>query len=335
MSSTTQPDTQRALPPELIYHVIESVLPSNPRALIPPSHISTKTLLSLTRVSRDTYGLATRLLRERCMYVDTSQRLAQLLLCFPRSVPSLPPVLSLRNITSLYLAPFGDKLDNQPTAVWVRELFCEVCCTLRRLVVDMPFQSLDFLNDHLNVRKTLREGFERLDKLEEFVCLGDYPLLSLPDAPTDVWGLWPDLKRLTIFRAPVDNHWLWWYIATQPKLEHVILARSLNVEATNIKEEYFHKLPRDDARLDREIKITLLDAAFVWRGVKTQRWKEFDPKERMTIELYDVPTSFYGDEKPRELVTSWVRRGALNGTLWDWEGEVVKESMSLDLANAG
>ncbi|KAF4453855.1 hypothetical protein F53441_3541 [Fusarium austroafricanum] len=326
MSSETPSDIQRALPPELLYHIIESVLPSNPRALIPPSHISTKTLLSLTRVSRDTYKLASRLLRERCLYIDTSQRLAQLLLCLPHSVPSLPLVLSLRNITSLYLAPFGDKLDDQPTAFWVRELFCEICGTLRRLIVDMPFQSLDPLDDHLDVRRTLREGFERLDKLEEFVCLGDYPALSLHDAPTDVWGLWPDLKRMTIFGAPVDNHWLWWYIASHHKLEHVILARPVNVEAGNIKEEYFHKLPRDDERLDRDIKITLLDAAFVWRGVKTSRWKEFDPKGRMIVELYDVPTSFYGDETPRELVIAWVRRGALNWGLWNWEGEVVKET---------
>lgn len=328
--SSTQLDVQRALPTELLYHVIEAVLPSNPRALIPPSHISTKTLLSLTRVSRDTYGLASRLLRERCLYIDTSRRLAQLLLCIPRLVPSLPPVMSLRNITSLYLAPFGDKLDDLPTAIWVRELFCEICSTLRRLVVSMPFESLELLDDHLDMRRVLREGFERLEKLEEFVCLGDYPVLSIQDAPTEVWGLWPNLKHLTIFGAPVDNHWLWWYIASQRNLEHVILARSLGVEATNIKEEYFHKLPRDDMRLDRNIKITLLDAAFVWRGVKTSRWKEYDPKGRMTVELYDVPTSFYGDETPRELVTTWVKRGALDGSLWDWKGDTVKETTTND-----
>ncbi|KAM6537071.1 hypothetical protein FALCPG4_003027 [Fusarium falciforme] len=320
------PASMRVLPTELLYHIIESVLPSNPRALIPPSHISTKTLLALTRVSRDTYRLATRLLRERCLYIDTDRRLADLLLCVPRLVPSLPPVLSLRNITSLYLAPFGESLDDQPTAIWVRELFCEVCETLRRLVVLMPFQSLDPLDDHLSIRRTLREGFERLHRLQEFVCLGDYPALSVPDSPTDVWRLWPDLERLTLFGAPVDSHWLWWDIATLPKLQHVILARSLNVEATNIKDEYFHKLPRDDAKLDRDIKIVLLDAGFVWRGVKTDRWKQIDPKKRMTVELYDVPTSFYGDEMPRELVTTWVRRGALDGSLWDWQGTVVEES---------
>lgn len=272
---------------------------------------------------RDTYGLATKLLRQRCIYIDSGPRLAKLLLCVPRLVPTLQPVLSLRNITSLYLAPFGKSLDDLPTAIWVRELFCEVSESLKRLVVLMPFQSLDPLDDHLNVRRSLRNGFEQLHGLEEFVCLGDYPALSFPENPTDVWRLWPELRRLTLFGAPMNNHWLWWDIATLPKLQHVVFARSLHVETTNIKDEYFHKLPRDDVHLDREIKIVLLDAAFVWRDVQTTRWKEIDPKGRMTVEVYDVPTPFYGDEMPGELVTTWVRRGALDGSLWEWKGDVV------------
>lgn len=242
----------------------------------------------------------------------------------PRFVPSLPPILSLRNITSLYLEPFKGKLDDQPTAICVRELFCEVCESLRRLVVHIPFQSLDPLDDHLNVRRTLREGFERLHGLEEFICLGDYPALSVSDGPTDIWRLWPDLQRLTLFGAPVDSHWLWWDIATLSRLQHVILARPSHVEGVNIKDEYFHKLPRDDVRLDRDIRVMLMDVASSWRAIGTSRWKQIDPKERMTVEQYGVPTSYYGDETPHELVTSWVRRGALDGSLWDWHGDVVK-----------
>lgn len=312
------------LPPELLFHVIECVLPSNPNTLVPPSHPATKTLLAWARVCRDTYGLATKLLRQRCMYIDSGTRLAELVVCVPRLVPTLRPVLPLRNITSLYVAPFGESLNDLSTASCVRELFCEVSESLKRLVVLMPFQSLDLPDDRLNVRRTLRDGFEQLHKLEEFVCLGDYPALSVPGNSTDVWRLWPELKRLTLFGTPVNSHWLWWDIATLPKLQHVVLARSTHVSSTNIKDEYFHKLPRDDARLDRGIKIVLLDAAFVWRDVQTTRWKEIDPKGRMTVEVYDVPTPFYGDELPGELVTTWVKRGALDGSLWEWRGEVVK-----------
>ncbi|RGP65316.1 hypothetical protein FLONG3_9292 [Fusarium longipes] len=314
-SSPTRRGTQLTLP-ELHYHIIEAVLPSNPRTIIPPWHISTKTLVSLTRVSRSTRKVAMRLLLERCPYVDTSRRL-ELLLCVPR--------LYLTNITSLYLTPFGNKLNDLPKARLVRKLFFAVRRTLRRLVIDMPSELVD---DHMNVRRILGQGFERLTKLHEFVCLGDYPVLSIQEAPTKVWDVWPDLRRLVIFGAPINNHRLWWHIATRHNLEQVILARPLAVEATNIKEEFFNKLPRDDKRLDRDIKITLLDAAFVCRKVNTWRWKEYDPEGRITVEVYDVPTSFYGDETPEELVAAWVRRGALNGNLWDWEGEVVEDTMT-------
>ncbi|CAG9971204.1 unnamed protein product [Clonostachys byssicola] len=313
---------QPRLPPELLHHVVESVLPSNTRALIPTTHPSAKTLLALTRVSRVTYLAASKLLRQRCLYIDSSRRLSDMLLCMDRFVPRLPPTLSLRCITSLYLAPFpASSLDDQPTAIWVRELFCEVCETLRRLVVDMPFETLDPLDDHLNVRRTLREGFEQLGRLEEFACLGQYPALSVPDAHTDVWRLWPDLRRLVLFNVPADSHWLWWDVATLPRLAHVVLARPRRLGTVNIKDEYFHKLPRDDARLEREIKIVLMDTAEDLPTVTCARWEEIDPRGRMTVEQIHVPTSFYGDETASELVTAWVRRGALEGTIWDWAGE--------------
>jgi hypothetical protein len=309
-----------SLPPELLLLIIEAVMPPNPHLLFPASNITTRTLLALTRVSRVTYAQATRLLRQRCMFVDSSRRLANILICMPRLVPSLPSVLSLRHITTLYLAPFNDTLDDQPTAKWVRELFCEVSETLRRLVVHMPFGSLDPLDDHLNVRRTLRDGFEQLQKLEEFTCVEEYPMLSVPNAHTDVWRLWPELKRLVLFGVPMDSHWLWWDIATLPKLEYVVLARPLRLDAVNIKHEYFHKLPREDVRLKRNIKVVLMDLAYDLGTVKTEKWKEIDPEEKMEVEAFEVPISFYMDDSPLEVVTQWARRAALDGSIWKLDG---------------
>ncbi|PHH85211.1 hypothetical protein CDD83_754 [Cordyceps sp. RAO-2017] len=308
------------LPTELILHIVECVLPANPRALLPASHAATKTLLALTRVSRATYQHASKLLRQRCLYLDSNRRLADVLVCMSRFVPTLPPTLPLRHVTSLYLAPFASSLDELATAVRTRELLCEVSETLRRLVVKIPFGSLDPLDDHLNVRRTLRHGFEQLTGLEEFACLGEYPALSVPDAHTDVWRLWPNLRRLVLFGVPLNSHWLWWDIATLPELQHVVLARPQHVEVTNIKDEYFHKLPRQDPRLGRKIKVMLLDAAYEIADLDTTRWREIDPSGNMTVEVYEVPVSFYGDETAQELVTSWVKRGALEGTLWTWSG---------------
>lgn len=316
-----------ALPPELLLLVVDAVLPPNPLQLLPASHPATKTLLALTRTSRATYARATRLLRERCMVVDSARRLAAVLLCVPRLVPALPPVLSLRHMTALYLAPFeaSSLADAPTTAAQVRELLREVCETLRRLVVQMPFGSLDPLDDgHLGVRRTLREGFEQLHRLEEFACLGSYPALSVPEGNTDVWRLWPALRRLVLFGVPMDSHWLWWDIATLPLLEHVVLARPNGLDAVNIKDEYFHKLPRGDARLGREIKVVLMDLAYDLGAVRTERWGEIDPEERMTVEVFEVPLPFYGDETPLELVTEWARRGALDGSVWRLDGTRVR-----------
>lgn len=323
-STTTQ---LANLPPELLFHIVDCVVPANPSILMPASHTSTKTLLSLMRASRATYAQASKLLRQRCVYVDSSRKLARLLLCMPgmAASPTLPPTLSLRHVTSLFLAPFGPSLDDLPTAEWVRELLCSVAEALRRLVIQMPFSSLDALDDHLNVRRSLRDGFERLIHLEEFICLEEFPALSSPDSHPNgnIWHSWPKLRRMVLFNPPLGNHRLWWDIATLSSLQHVVLATPRNLDSTNIKEEYFDQLPRDDPRLARLMRLVLLDAAYAIHGVATARWPAIDPDGVLSVETYEVPMPFYGDETPHELVTSWVKRGALDGSLWEWTGDKV------------
>ncbi|UKZ63197.1 uncharacterized protein TrAtP1_004427 [Trichoderma atroviride] len=312
-----------SLPPELLLLIVDAVMPPNPHLLFPASNSTTRTLLALTKVSRATHAQATRLLRKRCMFVDSSRRLADVLLCMPRLVPSLPPVLSLRHISELYIAPFRDTLDDLPTAQWVRELFCEVSGTLRRLVVQMPFASLHAMDDHLSVRQTLREGFEKLHRLEEFTCLEEYPMAAFSTDETNVWRWWPELKRMVLFGAPLDDPRLWSDIAALPRLEHVVLARPMHLDAVNIKAEYFQKLPADDVRRTRDIKIVLMDLAYELGTVRTERWQEIDPEEDMTVEAFEVPLSFYMDDSPLEVVSQWARRSALDGSIWNLDGERV------------
>ncbi|KAM0514857.1 hypothetical protein ACHAPE_006533 [Trichoderma viride] len=311
------------LPPELLLLIVDAVMPPNPHLLFPASNSTTRTLLALTKVSRATHAQATRLLRERCMFVDSSRRLADILRCMPRLVPSLPPVLSLRHISALYIAPFRDTLDDLPTAQWVRELFCEVSGTLRRLVVQMPFASLHPMDDHLSVRQTLREGFEKLLKLEEFTCLEEYPMSTFSTYETNVWRWWPELKRMVLFSAPLDNARLWEDIAALPELEHVVLARPDHLDAVNIKDEYFQKLPSDDMRRRRDIKVVLMDLAYELGTVRTEKWQEIDPEENMTVEAFEVPLSFYMDDSPLEIVSQWARRSALDGSIWELDGQRV------------
>lgn len=330
-----RPSSLPVLPPEIIQLIVESVLPSNPRVILPTSHSAARTLLALTRVSRVTYKLASKLLRQRCLYIDSARRLRAVMKCMDRFVPTLPATMSLRNVTSLYLEPFEASLNEPATAVLVSELLCQVSVTLRRLVVKMPFRSLDQPDDRSNVRRILRQGFEQLVNLEEFVCLGEYPTLSLnvPEAHTDVWRLWPDLSRLVLFDVPADSHWLWWDIATLPQLQHVVLAHPVAIDGVNIKDEYFHKLPPGDPALQRDIRVVVMSVSLEMYTLNVQDWERIDPKDRMTVERYEVPMPFYGDESPRELVTGWVKRGALDGTLWEWKGDRVRSAAEQKAVN--
>ncbi|KAG7084807.1 alcohol dehydrogenase GroES-like domain-containing protein [Colletotrichum scovillei] len=278
------------------------------------------------RVSRSTYDFSTRLLRKRCMHIDSTSRLSLLLLSlFSPSPRSLPPTLSLKCITSLYLSPFGKSLDDKPTAMWVRELFCEVCDTLKRLIVDMPFGTLSGYDDHLDVRPTLTDGFQRLSKLEELICLRDYPALTFMQQTFTVncWSLWPNLRRVVLFNAPMSSHWLWYDIANTAQLEQVVLARPLVPPRINVKDDYYHMLNSYDHLTPRKIKIVLADVESDLPEIETTRWDEYDPEGMLAIEKYDIPTSFYGDENATDLCCDWVKMAALNGSIWDWKSHPV------------
>ncbi|TQN65861.1 hypothetical protein CSHISOI_09555 [Colletotrichum shisoi] len=283
-------------------------------------------VVTFTLVSRSTYDFTIRLLRKRCMHVDSTRRLSLLLLSIlSPPLRSLPPTLSLKCITSLYLSPFGRSLDDKPTAMWVREIFCEVCDSLRRLVVDMPFGSLSGYDDHLDVRPTLTDGFQRLSKLEELVCLRDYPALAfMPQTFTvNCWSLWPKLRRVVLFRAPMSSHWLWYDVANTASLELVVLARPLDLGSANIKDDYHHMLKTHDYLAPRKLRVVLADVESDLAEVQTSDWAERDPEGLIAVERYHIPTSFYGDEETDELCCGWVKTAALNGSIWDWEGQPV------------
>lgn len=303
------------LPPELILHVIEGLLP-NGRAILPASSSATKTLLSFTLVSISTHELSTRLLRERCMHLDSSWRLSLVLLTMsaPR-LSTLPSVLPLKCITSLYLSPYGKHLDEQPMALWIRELLCEVCGSLRRLVIDWPMNTLPPWDDHLNVIPTLADGLHRLAKLEELVVLRNYPYLITN------WTILKSLRRVVLFDAHVDTFLLWRDIFNCRSLEQVVFVRPAVVELAYVKEKAQDFL---SAATSKRLKVTLANVENEMPEVVTTRWAEYDPENRMTVEKYYIPTSFYGDDDTSIVCCDWVEEAALRGSIWDWEGQPVE-----------
>lgn len=356
------------LPLELIFHVIDSLLPEDPRAVLQPSGSTTKTLLSLTRVCRAIYPVASNHLRQHCVYIDNDRRLRDLIWCveLARGVsptsdcrhhdhaapvpPSLPPGIALRPITSLYLAPFRDTIDNQPTAIWIRELFCLVHPTLKRLVIDIPLRSLYPADDHLDVRKTLREAFSLLTNLEEFVSVRDELYLDLlePEWRTEremaVWRLWPRLRRLALYNVAADEIF-WANVREMVDLNTVILTRADDLETVCIKKHCLgagsmsapagedgiaHEAEAGSTPAMRPLKVVLVNISNQQPNYLAGRWNwdQIDPENVVKVMLYDVPTSFYGDETPWTLCQQWVKTAALRGQIWAWEGSLVQAERS-------
>ncbi|PKS06738.1 hypothetical protein jhhlp_006812 [Lomentospora prolificans] len=316
------PDAAKAittprLPIELLLHIIEFIVPESPDALLRRDDPRSRLLLSFTLVCRSTYRLATLLLRRHSPSIESRAQLHRILRSINEPRYSLDPALSWKNVTSLYLAPFGRSLDDLPTACWVNELCHHVADTLRRLVIDMPFSSLDRFDDRLNVRQVLRDGFESLVNLEEFVCLAEYPQLSTSEATTDIWAAWPNLRRLMLFHVPLADHWLWWNIARLRKLEFVwFMEPKPGIYAplrVNVKEVYFNSMRRDSPNLQKKFTVAVAGYWYTEDIYLMSKWDELDPDECMKFR-------FFGQGLPDDvgqIRKRWLARNLENGTLWD------------------
>lgn len=332
------------LPAELLLQIVDDVVPEKANALLPASHSVTKTLLSLTRTCHATHARARKLLQERCVVLDTRRRL----LCFLRYVKEAEGSSALphdarfptRHVTAMYLSPFFRAEDDNDTASQVAELLGKVSASLQRLTIRMP-SPLACNDSSMYVCQTLHKGFMQLgDRLEEFVCLSIFPGLELttggrhsmgqtPSTEGDIGSpIWPQLRRLSLFGVELDNERLWEAMAMMPQLTDVVLARPAHVGAVSLKHAFFDagsKLVSVGEIFDRSrlLRLMVMDAVFDIREVHADGWEEIDLQDVMTVEVYEVPTSYYGDETVQQAVASWVTRGARSGQIWDWRGDVV------------
>lgn len=335
------------LPLELIFHIIGSLV-SDPRTILRQSHPTTRTLRSLALVCRATYPVAVNYLRQNCVYVDNDRRLRELIYCLEATGDRAPggdgrgP--ALRPITSMYLAPFGGSLDDQPTAVWVRELLCLVRPSLARLIVDMPLRSLYPADDHLDVRKTLRAAFCALAGLEELVCVRDELYLDVQEPGWRVgrerevaaWTFWPRLKRLALYNVDADLGF-WRGVRGARQLEQVVLTRADGLVNYCLKSAFLGvggpvagegavQVANGQGEPPRPLKVILVNVSnsHPEHLVGQWRWDKVDPGNLVTVMTYDVPTSFYGDECHISLCQEWVKAAAVRGDLWEWEGTLVR-----------
>lgn len=298
-------ELSRHLPLELVLNIITCSLPASD-AILPPSHDVTKLLLTFTLVCQETRRIANRYLRERCVYLSSSKRLSAYILAIKQEP-------GLRNATALSLAPFGDTIDDLPLCCWVRELFSYTCGTLRRLVIDIPLRSLYPENDHLAVRRVLREGFERLENLEEFVSAQDELYLEVTEdgGRPAVWKKWTKLKRLALYNVDLTSQFFQ-DLARLCALEALVLSRSDgNEESLDDWAKYFECT-------DRPFKLIMLGSER--RRLVPDQLLSGRIKNR--AEVVDVPMIRsiwlqHTIDFSIEECQSFVREHAENGTLWN------------------
>lgn len=292
------------LPIEIVLNVITQCLPKYANVILGPSHPITQTLLSFTLVCRETYRLASRYLREHCVYLSTESSLRSFVSQLSNK-PDAPKVASMLFVTFWQPSVPSKFSATQPL---VLELLSYTAPYLRRLIIDGDVAT-----------NRLLEGLRGLENLEELVHTSAAGYLDkvLP-AQVPVWKSWRKLKRLALCNIDADLEF-WEDIAEMPQLETLVLTRADQFTAYNIKVAYFH-------RTSRPLKLLVVDVErdqVRFGNMRRMGWNAVDPEKKMTIMTYNVPM-LYSDEDPGEACQAYVRSGAENGTLWDWEGEVMQ-----------
>ena len=304
------------LPLELVLNIITCSLPSSLDALLDAAHPTNKLLPTFTLVCHETRRLANRYLRQHCVYLSSERRLGS----FLRAIPDQP---ALQSVTSLSLAPFHNHIDDLPLCSWIRELLCYTCETLRRLIIDIPLRTLYPEDDHLAVRRVLREGFERLVNLEEFVSTQDELYLDVFDGEFAVlWKSWPKLKKLALWNVAADEVF-WRHVSLHPSLQTLILSSPDCLMEVDPEVEY-HK------HTTRPIRVLICSAANRYRR-RLDYLPNTDcqyPKEMMQISEYFLPDTH--ESWAFRLHQEYVKRAAEGGSLWDWEGEEIRYLAPID-----
>ncbi|KAM0296957.1 hypothetical protein ACHAPM_010143 [Fusarium culmorum] len=252
-------NTHRArLPPEGIMTIIESLVPdttSHNRPILPASHAITKTLLNLRLLSKAVYLIASRLLWQNCLRIESKKRLRLF-----RDFISRESVTGRRpceyGSTRLFLAPFGiprlsspapesineeafdpisyspvspyqPELKDMGTAKAVNEVLITLAPVLKAIIVEMPLRSLRPEDDDTGIRRVLREGLEALVNIEELVSINDELYLDTNEdhGEPEVWTKWPKLQRLALYNVMTGPE-LWKNMILCPQLEIVVFPRA-------------------------------------------------------------------------------------------------------------
>lgn len=343
------------LPPEIILLIIDSVVQSTTPVVFPPSHPVTRTLLSLTLVSKLTSPTAKRLLIKHCLHIGSKERFEKFILprrdliSGKRKSDSSSTIFSPKG---LFLCPYEWQLDEDPKiAKDINILLPAIKNTLTRLVIDIPLRSLYPEDDEHSVRSILRAAFSELTALEEFCSARDELFLeseATPRSEPEVWPLWPRLKRLALYNPDIASRGFLNGVKNCPNLTHLVLTRLDGVG--NFPNDHF-KHP-GLKQLDRVVIVNSVNAPFcredflgddgTFLGELSRAFDENfaaacdvrKPYGGPLLHYVTAPASFEDDtidDNDIEVRQEWVRDRALDGSLWHLTGDSIYEEYVLPI----
>jgi len=318
------------LPVEILDRIIWFTIPNHNYLAYPASHITTKTLVTLLKVSRATSRAAKLLLYTHCLYIDTPWRLDTLLTA--ALAKPCPPVAA-SCIQNLYLAPFpGRTIRDRKIINQITELFTLLGPSLKRLIINMPLRShYPFEDVTEKLRPILRQGFEQLIHLEEFSSVRDELYLAywdpeyshiipdLEDWDSDdfnytiydfMFEQWPKLRLLALYNGLL-SHRLRQALAEMPRLEQVVLSRP------DFDESFVHGTWSMFACIYQyRFHFTLIettdDASDV--GMQKMTFEDQPPDKQPDFRRYKAFVA--KDEDPISSVQKWTLQRMLDGSLW-------------------
>ncbi|KAG5288323.1 hypothetical protein I7I48_10531 [Histoplasma ohiense] len=331
-----------ALPNELILHIIRCLIPSPPPVAFAAPHPVTKTLLNLTLVSRLTSGTAKGLLLKHCLYIESSDRLAKLIHLRERSLVDLTTAAP----KGLFLSPFPqENLDFPSIAQNVSLLLSDIKRTLTRLVINLPLRYLRPEYDEHLVRPVLREAFSGLTALEEFCSMQDELYLDTDEhhLQPSVWPTWPQLRRLALYNACVDDATFVAGIKRCFNLTHLVLPRAdgifyqvpndpvgfgalaklKRVVVINTKRGFSHDLSFDEDghAAAKDTLLGRLRSAWLSHNVGQASVQMSEPDHFcVAVEVPIPPNLEQEGDSDISLCQEWVGNRAVDGTLWDVTG---------------
>ncbi|KAM5342136.1 hypothetical protein ACJ41O_015167 [Fusarium nematophilum] len=318
---------QLRLPLELILQIVEASLPTvGSSSITDVSTPEAQLLVAWLQVCRATYEPATRLLRQRCAYIDSFSRLQKFIHCLaasnqPDSTSTLPPALPPGSISSIYLGFGMDPLQaSVAAALAIRNLFTQLGSSVRRLILDLPFRRLaqetgTVFNHHVS------SGLSALSNVEEFVTTGGLSTIDFWRPESDLWERWPKLRRLAGFQVNIAEELLWFNVARARALEQIFISRAqlLRIDKWNFKHaigKYWHFESGGNPTLARCMRIVLADHEFSPSFIDDSEGTTNDPMGLISVSKFAVPMSGVGFVRTDDACREWMIHGAMDGTLW-------------------